>query len=234
MLPISLTARLVSLTMRQMNRRWHTRQPPILRPKTTLPLEQRQAFERLWKQSQLQGKNPLINYILPYPKMDFLNYLCDFGENLVSGGIVAHGSGDGGHALLQPIRKSTDAGEFGNRQQVFSTPDAIYAAWFAILDKSRYRTTRNACLRVGPLEGSWIKVYFFHLRRESAADPPYTPGYIYLCRAVDFPSRRDEPFFRFLGVEAEEWGSAQPVQPLARIALDPTDFPYLPQVEFVL
>jgi hypothetical protein len=34
--------------------------------------------------------------------------------------------------------------------------------------------------------------------------------------------------------EIEEWGSTQPVTPLARIRVSPGDFPYLDQVQFSL
>jgi hypothetical protein len=37
---------------------------------------------------------------------------------------------------------------------------------------------------------------------------------------------------KFLGGEVEEWGSEQPVQPLAKIAITPSEFPFLGQVEF--
>ena len=230
----TMMVQIVDLVMRLENRKLKARLAPIRRPKILPEREQREAYDRLWKQSQLQGANPFINYNLPYPKIDFLNYLCDHGGSLVSGGIVAHGSNQGDHSLLEPVRKSQDVTEFGNRQQIFATPDAIYATWFAILDKDSYRSTKNACMRVGPQDKNWVKLYYYYLRREDAAVLPYKMGYIYLCRALDFPSRRRDKLYTALGLEVEEYGSAQPVNPLARITVEPAVFPYLDKVEFVL
>ena len=231
---IALIELLVDLVMRLENKKLKIRQAPIRRRKTLPEREQREAFERLWKQYQLQGENPLISYNLPYPKIDFLNYLCDFGENLVSGGIVAHGSNQGDLTILEPVRKSRDVTEFGNRLQIFATQDATYATWFAILNKTRYVSTKNACLRVGSQDANWVKLYYFYLRREDAPIKPYTTGYIYLCRALDFPARRQDKMYAALELEAEECGSEQAVSPLARLAVEPASFPYLNQVEYVL
>jgi hypothetical protein len=46
-----------------------------------------------------------------------------------------HGSPSHDLETLQPIRKGRDNNEFGNRQQIFCSPDAIWAMWFAILEK---------------------------------------------------------------------------------------------------
>jgi len=140
--------------------------PPIRRRVKPAPREQSLAFDRMIDTALADGHNTLINYSLPYPKADFLNYLCDWR------GFVAHGSPLHELDKLQPIRKSGDNNEFGNRQQIFCSPDAIWAMWFAILD--------------------W-----------------------------------------FDG-EIEEWGSTQPITPLARIRVSPQDFPYLDKVQFRL
>src|SRR5512139_2421064 len=99
-----IMALLVDLAMRLENQKLKPRLAPVRRYKAMPERVQREAYERLWKQTQLQGENPLICYTLPYPKMDFLNFLCDFGDTLVSGGIVAHGSNQGDHTHLIPVR----------------------------------------------------------------------------------------------------------------------------------
>jgi hypothetical protein len=47
---------------------------------------------------------------LPYQKVDFLNYICDWR------GYVAHGSTLQDLIALQPVRLTHDTSEFGNRQ----------------------------------------------------------------------------------------------------------------------
>ncbi len=201
-------------------------QTPMLR-RTVQPLteEKRAAFDQLLDISIKRGSDLPIQYDLPYPKIDFLNYLCDWR------GLVAHGSPMHELTTLEPIRKSRDNTEFGNRTQIFCSPDAIWAMWFAILDKDKFTLTNNACIRIG----SGIrreKYYHFALPRNKKEEAHFTDGMLYICRAEDFPARRVIPILQFLGGEVEEWGSEQPVQPLAKITVAPSDFPFLGQVQF--
>lgn len=118
-----------------------------------------------------QAPPAIIEYNLPYPKVEFLNYACEWC------GLVAHGSPLGDLKTLEPVRKSSDVGEFGNRQQIFCSPDAIYALWFAILDKEKYHKTRNGCTRSGTGAGR-LKYYMFELPEATQTNPPYAPGFI--------------------------------------------------------
>jgi hypothetical protein len=104
---------------------------------------------------------------------------------------------------LQPIRKSNDITEFGNRQQIFASPDAMWAMWFAILDKSKYNFTRNRCVRVG-LGPQRVKYYHFELPKSRREDQPFTEGMIYITRAEDFPDKRPFPMLDHFHAEIEE------------------------------
>jgi hypothetical protein len=105
--------------------------------------------------------------------------------------------------------------------------------WFAILDKSKYRLTRNGSVRVGS-GSSRVKYYHFELPKENAQNRPFTEGMIYVARAQDFPDKRPYPTLDWFNGEIEEWGSTQAVRPLARIRVSPRDFPYLDMVQFSL
>jgi hypothetical protein len=201
--------------------------PPICRRVSAFDPRIAYEFNRVLNGSLLsQGRQP-IDYGLPYPKIDFLNYLCDWR------GLAAHGTKRSDLNILEPIRQSSDATEFGNRAQIFCSPDAIWALWFAILDRTRFRTTRNGCIGIG--SGSKReKYYHFELPCEMKGQFPFTSGTLYLARAEDFPSRHRMPVLYFFGGEFEEWGSAGPVMPLAKIAVEPQDFPYLDQVQYCL
>jgi hypothetical protein len=199
---------------------------PMLRRKVQpLAEEKRAAFDKIIDTAIKHGSDLPIQYDLPYPKVDFLNYLCDWR------GLVAHGSPMHELKTIEPIRKSRDNNEFGNRTQIFCSPDAIWAMWFAILDKDKFTLTNNACIRIG-LGERREKYYHFALPRNKKEDAPFTEGMIYICRAESFPSRRVIPILQFLGGEVEEWGSEQPVQPLAKITIAPSDFPFLNQVQY--
>lgn len=201
------------------------RTAPIRRTIRLLDEKQRVAFDRLFDSAQQSGPNTLIDYNLPYPKSDFLNYLCDWR------GLVLHGSPMHDLGILQPIRKSGDDNEFGNRQQIFGSPDAIWAMWFAILDKSKYNLTRNGCVRVG-LGTRRVKYYHFELPHNTRENKPFTEGMLYITRAEDFPDKRPYPLLDYFNAEIEEWGSTTPITPLARIRIKPEEFPYLEQVQF--
>lgn len=199
---------------------------PMLRRTVQLPAEEKRvAFDRLLDAALERGSGSQIQYNLPYPKIDFLHYLCDWR------GLVVHGSPMRDLNTLEPIRKSRDNTEFGNRTQIFCSPDAIWAMWFAILDKDKFTLTNNACIRIGS-GARREKYYHFALPRNKKEDHPFAEGMLYICRAEDFPSRRVIPILKFLGGEVEEWGSEQPVQPLAKIAVTPSEFPFLSQVQF--
>jgi hypothetical protein len=201
------------------------RTPMLRRAVQPLTEEKRAAFDQLIDTAIKRGGDLPIQYDLPYPKIDFLNYLCDWR------GLVAHGSPMHELTTLEPIRKSRDNTEFGNRTQIFCSPDAIWAMWFAILDKDKFTLTNNACIRIGS-GARREKYYHFALPRNKKEEAPFAEGMMYICRAEDFPSRRVIPILKFLGGEVEEWGSEQPVQPLAKITVAPSDFPFLGQVQF--
>jgi len=211
----------------RLNRLKEGRRIALLHRRKLLPnVKTRMAFDALLEETLRGSPNALIEYSLPYPKTDFLNYLCDHC------GYVAHGSPIPDLPMLEPIRYSSDITEFGNRKIIFSTPDAIWAMWFAILDKGRARSTSNACIRVGSQASQWVKYYHFNLPINMKDQFPFSEGTIYLAHSADFPERHFMQVLDFFGAEFEEWGSDKPVQPVARLRISPQDFPYLRKVEY--
>lgn len=207
--------------------RWGSPIPPIRRAVQLTDAEQQSLFDDLLGASINSGPNYLIDYQLPYPKADFLNYICDWH------GYVAHGSPAQDLSVLQPIRLSQDTSEFGNRQQIFCSPDGIWAIWFAILDKSRCHLTENGCVRFGS-GTKRIKYYHFDLPAACRSDQPFTDGMAYIAQASEFPYHRHYPMLAWLDAEIEEWGSVDPVTPLFKLQVTPEDFPYLDKVQFRL
>ena len=201
--------------------------PPIRRKVVPVDAAHQQAFDILLDTALAGDPRRPISYNLAYPKADFLNYICDWR------GFVLHGSPVHDLEILQPIRMGHDNNEFGNRRQIFCSPDAMWAMWFAILDKSKFNQTRNGSVRVGSGH-SRVKYYHFELPSACRENHPFTEGMMYIARAQDFPDKRPYPILDWFDAEIEEWGSTLPVTPLARIRVSPRDFLYLNRVQFSL
>ncbi len=200
---------------------------PIRRKVMPVDETRKQTFDFLLDNALIGNPRVSISYNLAYPKADFLNYICDWR------GFVVHGSPLHDLVTLQPVRKSSDKSEFGNHQQIFCSPDAMWGMWFAILDKAKYNLTRNGSVRIGRGKNC-VKYYHFELPKENKEHHPFVEGMIYITRAQDFPDKRSYPMLDWFNAEIEEWGSTNPVSPLPTIRVSPRDFPYLDKVQFSL
>jgi len=201
---------------------------PVKRCIESLGEEQIEAYERVHQDALARGRNALIEYDLRWPKVSFLNYLCD------RCGYVAHGSIRQDLEVLEPVRLSTDESEFGGGMRVFGTPDAVWALWFAILDKRHDLWTRNDCTRLGPRDGAWVKYYHFDLPKAVASTPPFSNGMVYLLSAANFQQRHQKKILEIMGAEFEEWGSSIPMDVMIKVPVSPEDFPYMDRVEYTL
>jgi len=191
--------------------------------------DRRAAFEDQLDRSLRQGSNAAIRYDLPYPKYEFLNYLCD------EKGLVGHGSSMSDLITLEPVRRSEDVSEFGNRRQVFSSADGIWAMWFAILDKTKLQYgTINGCFTLLRDSGDRHRFYYYAIDADSLRQSsPYGPGVVYLAEADRFPNIHRLPFTApppYQDIHLEEYGSDAPVRPVAHLHVEPLDFPHLDQV----
>jgi hypothetical protein len=224
-LPKFISAPIVNYVMRQEKKRRNGIRQPGKRSKPKFSAEQINAFEKLWGDHK---HGEAIDYPLPYSKTDFLDYLA------IKHNIIFHGSNIPDLETIKPIRKSLDTSAFGNRKQIFASPDPIWAMWFALFNKHEVRKTTNACMRVGSQRSNWIKYYHFELPQELNPQTAFVNGTLYLCNAEDFPERAENGWYEFFGIEFEEWGCERIARPLAKIGVSTQDFPYLDQVEFIL
>lgn len=226
-LPSLLAKPIFHLIYTFMRRKEGATAAPIRRKVLPVDKSRKQVFDSILDSALIGNPRVPISYTLAYPKSDFLNYICDWR------GFVLHGSPLHDLTMLQPVRKSADKSEFGNRQQIFASPDANWAMWFAILDKAKFNQTRNGCVRVGRGQNR-VKYYHFELPKENKENNPFAEGMLYITHAKDFPDKRPYPILDWFDGEIEEWGSTNPVTPLAKIRVSPRDFPYLDQVQFSL
>jgi hypothetical protein len=143
--------------------------------------------------------------------------------------LLFHGSDNGELEVLQPRRESwemSDEGGRGNLAEVYATDDALWALWFAILDREAVRGSfRSASEDFGPA-GTAVRVRFFSLDQRVLPRRPFSAGWLYLLPRDGF---RHLPIMPG-GPPSHEWGSPAPVVPLARLPVDPGDVPYLGQV----
>lgn len=156
-------------------------------------------------------------YDLPYPKHRFLSYLTDAKNYL------AHGTPLTNLTLLKAIRKSKDTEETGHEKLLLAASDAIWAMWYAVLDKSRMGSlTSNDCIIEKTEDGKVYSLYYFSVDYQVVDQQPYQSGSVYIV----------EPD-TFLYKIGEERGSQESVKPLFKVDLSQDDFPYLPYVKGV-
>jgi hypothetical protein len=183
-----------------------------------------QAFEALLEAAVAQGPGSAIAYDLPYPKYLFLDYLAE------KRGLILHGSQLCDLATLEPIRNSRDASEFGDQPAIYATQDPLWALFFAVLDRSRLQgSINNGAIRLRADDGTLIRRYYFCIDAESLRQHPWQPGAIYLLPGEDFlpDPTQDGVQVGAYTLQATHWLCRTPVQPLARLLVQPEDFPYL-------
>ena len=145
-----------------------------------------------------------------------------------SGDYMFHGSQRGDISELVTQRESTDTTEFGKRRQVFATPDIFWAMWFALLDRRQINLTSNGCYID---REAHISYYEFAIDEGSfqVNAQPLEKGWIYILNADAFTEENTESIYD--GLFLAEYGSQVSVQPIATIAVYPSDFPYTQNIK---
>lgn len=191
----------------------------LSRPGPQPDVAARAEFDALLSAALAAGPGTAIDYRLTAPKWQFLCHVADHGE------AVLHGSSDPDIDRFEP-RQSNDIAEFGNRRAVYAAADGLWALFFAILDRPRHRMSlTNSCFRVLGEDGSVSEpYYYFAVNNEVLEQDQLGPGTVYLLPADGFER---EPAYveggrRVLTAQA---ASLEPVEPLAKLAVEPADFP---------
>lgn len=180
-----------------------------------------EAFTKLFEES-VQKHKDFIEYDLPYPKQDFLKYLVE-NQN-----VLLHGTNWKGVDELVPMPANCQAKEFGNQNAVFGTKDSILPMFYAIRDKTKYRGSSNAgCSRSQNEEtGEMETTYHFGITKQN--QEPWSSGVVCILDADNFTQGHDDD-----GELINEYASLDPVVPLTRLRIEPEEFPYLDQVEYL-
>ena len=185
-------------------------------PRLDLEADKVTAFDKVFASVPARG---WIDYQLRYPKQEFLRYL------VAERDVVLHGSGDGAIGIFEPLSQTDYFGRV--RKAVFAASDGIWPIFFAILDRSHYHgSLRNACYWDVDDSGARQKCYAFSINAAYLGRHPWRDGIVYVLPRAAFERVVDED-----GSPSEEWLSTREVTPLARLAVSPSDFPFLEQVE---
>lgn len=195
----------------------------LTRPSLPLDEPTMAAFDQLFEAALAAGGCPEISYTLPQPKWQFLCHLADHHH------IALHGSGDPNIALFEP-RQSNDLNEFGNQKAVYAASDGLWAMFFAIVDRARVGSITNACVRLedetGALHGPY---YVFSVSQSALPGQPWRTGTLYLLPRSPFITQPPLTFGPSQ-VHIAQLASFEPVRPLARLTVAPSDFPFLAQI----
>jgi hypothetical protein len=195
----------------------------LLPPDLTVSAEAARAFDALIDAACAQGPAAEIVYTLPYPKYLFLEHLA------ATRGLMLHGSNTRGIDVLRPIRYSSDSSAFGNQDAIYATQDPLWGLFFAVLDKSGMQGTTNGAIHLVDEAGARIRRYYFALDEGTLRKNPWIPGAMYLLPGADFepdPSMLDARAGPYT-IQVTHWIHRGEVQPLARLDVEPEDFPYL-------
>ena len=137
------------------------------------------AFEGLWQSTPTGG---FVAYRLPYPKWQYLSYVCETRE------LLLHGSQNESIDIVEP-RQANDKKAFSNQHAIYATTDGIWVIYFAILDRRKYpeMSLFNTCLRAR-VSASQLSnpVYFFSITHSVLLRGPWCEGMIYILPRRSF------------------------------------------------
>jgi hypothetical protein len=204
-------------------------QPPLLpdywlpRPAFSPGPKAEDQLEALYQTSVALGQGGWIRR-RPLPVWQILCWLTE------QKGLLVHGTGDPNIREFEP-RQSNDIAEFGNRQAVYAASDGLWAMFFAVVDRRRYRMTiNNAAVRLElPGKEPSQSFYFFSLTDKVLAQQPWRDGVVYILPRQGFEEQRPWTMDR-VRVHTNHWANLKPVKPLAKIRVKPSDFPFLHQI----
>ena len=165
------------------------------------------------------GQNDLQTVDLPdnISAADYLHSLVDKQEFLF------HGSNQSNIDMLTPRIQENYRGD--EIRAVFASSDAIWAMFFAILDRERYQgSLRNRSFLLSRPDGMSERYYFFSINREMVGKSPWRSGSVYILPRASF-NQAGTGSVRF-----DEWFSEEAVIPTAKIDISPGDFPLFERV----
>ncbi len=175
------------------------------------------SFEEFYKKILL-SKGDFVDYNLSYPKEEILQYLTK-NKNL-----LLHGSNyDVGE--LEPRQANCKSKKFGNLNAVYATADAILPIFHAIRDKEKFHGRSTTSKR--KVNDGTIKIFYdFKVEVEMLKSKPWSVGVIYILDKNAFEQGTSDE-----GVPIDEWVSRLPIKPIAKLRIDPKEFPFMDDIK---
>jgi hypothetical protein len=200
------------------------------RPPISLDHSTRSSIEEFLSLGQPGGADRLLDVdaiVRARGEVTPWQFLCGLADRRE---IAFHGTGDPNIESFEP-REPIDFAPFGRQKAVFATSDPIWAMFYAIVDRDRYRLTlNNACILLTDREGSpSLPHYYFSVTRSALHRRPWRTGYVYFLPVESFV---EQPAGTYAGRVARVPQLASPVAvtPFARLQVAPKDFPFLAQI----
>jgi hypothetical protein len=162
-------------------------------------VEQALVFQEQW--GRLASGGP---YDIDEPKHVFLRWLVAMQP------VLLHGSNRTDLDIFEP-RDQTDYAGIRVRA-VFATSDGIWPIYFAIADRRVVRSLINDCIHDGA-----VARYFFSVATVPDEAHAWTSGTVYVLPRAPFS----------ISHGSSESLSVSPVRPVARLPVEPLDFPFL-------
>ncbi|MCC6191631.1 MAG: hypothetical protein IT318_21600 [Anaerolineales bacterium] len=196
----------------------------LSRPAPDLDDEARRACGQLLAQATAAGPETAIDYTLAIPRWRFLCYAGD------EHGLALHGTGDPGIRLFEP-REANDLSDFGRQTAVYAAGDGLWAMFFAIVDRTGHAlSVSNACVRLAGPDGQVSEPrYVFSVSQEALPQRPWRRGSVYLLPGETFVTQPPLTFGPY-EVRIPQLASLVAVRPLARLEIEPEDFPFLADI----
>lgn len=195
----------------------------LIAPPLVLTLEKQIAFQSLLDEILSSSDGEVVDYFLPYPKYEFVQYA------MAQEAFIFHGSNSRTIDVFTPARTSVelyDRQGIGNQQAVYGTHDGLWSMFFAVVNRALlHGSIRNGVMYFHNRAGEQLAVYNFSINQEQLPEKPWTAGALYFLPRASFERQR-------LGEHAyaNEWTCPSEVRPLARLDVDPEDFPFLDQI----
>lgn len=165
-----------------------------------------------------------IEWRLPWPKWRFVEWLSRSDD------FIFHGSPLPDLETFVPRRNSVeimDQGGTGNRAAVYGTQYGLWAMWFAVIDRAKITgSIRSSASGWSDRSGKPVDLYRFSVHKDLVGGDIWRTGTLYLLARGDF---EPIPFYPG-GPASNEWASTSELRPLARLTIDPADFPFLDRV----
>ena len=203
---------------------WQERPPLSVDSSTHAAVEDFLSREQPKAGDGLLDVDPIVHARGGVTPWQFLSMLAERRE------IAFHGTGDPNIESFEP-RQPIDYAPFGHQKAVFATTDPIWAMFYAVVDRDRYRLTlNNGCILLMDAEGSpGLPHYYFSITGDALREQPWRTGYVYFLPEETFVAQSAGTYAGH-AARIPQLASPVAVTPFARLQVTPGDFPFLAQI----